>query len=77
MFTDCLLCNVLKSCYYPLKYLVLIKAHYTLGIYIFLKFLRDVKHVFNNESIIDLEHVRCLLAEKTSESCAVMCRSKI
>jgi hypothetical protein len=40
---------------------------------IFNKFFRNVKHVFNNVLITDLEHVRCLTAKESGIECAVMC----
>jgi hypothetical protein len=40
----------------------------------FIKFFRNVKHMFNNVLIMDLVHVRCLTAEESSAECAVMCR---
>jgi hypothetical protein len=38
----------------------------------FIKFFRNVKHMFNHVLIIDLEHVRYLTAEESSAECAVI-----
>jgi hypothetical protein len=41
--------------------------------YIFIKFFRIVKHVFNNVLIVDLEYVWCLITEKGSAESPVIC----
>jgi hypothetical protein len=41
---------------------------------IFIKFFRNVKHMFNNVLLMDLEHFRSLTAKKRSAISGILCR---